>query len=228
LVSRGRHLREIRKKTSAMLKVCAAVIALFLTAGVMAAAAPQEILEKPAIYLYPGIESDVQVTLEVKGAIFRSEPAYDNGWFVHVTRKGTINNERDYLYYEAVLEKSLVFLPGSWVVKREDLQGWFDDHLADLGLNVLEIQDFKEYWLNRLTQGAYYEIALVSPDFLDENAKMVITPIPDTIVRRILYFIPLKEAKRYTPPEIQTPRRKGFTVVEWGGVLAEENTERVR
>jgi len=211
-----------------MLKTSAWMFILFLVLAVTGTAGAGEVLEKPAIYLYPGVETDVHVTLEVKGAVFQAEPAYNNGWFVHVTRKGTINNERDYLYYEAVLDEPLVFVPGSWVVKREDLQAWFDDHLADLGLNVLEIHDFKEYWLNRLTQGAYYEIALVSQDFLNENAKLVIMPVPDTVIRCLLYFIPLQETRKYVPPEVCTPRRRGFTGIEWGGGLAEENADRVR
>jgi len=227
-VGQGRVFQGRQKRVSVIPKISAAIFSLFLAQGIVATAGAGEVLEKPAIYLYPGVETDVHVALEVNGAIFQSEPAYNNGWFVHVTRKGTINNERDYLYYEAVLDEPVVFVPGSWVVKREDLQAWFDDHLVDLGLNVLEIQSFKEYWLNRLTQGVYYEIALVSQDFLDENAKLVVMPVPDTVIRCILYFIPLKETRKYVPPEVRTPRRKGFTVVEWGGVLAEENAERVR
>jgi hypothetical protein len=203
-------------------------LALVVAGARPAGCAAADVLEKPVIYLYPGVETDVHVTLEVNGAVFQTEPAYNNGWFVHVTRKGTINNERDYLYYEAVLDKPLVFVSGSWVVKRENLQAWFDDHLADLGLNALEIHDFKAYWLNRLTQGAYYEIALVSRDFLDENAKLVIVPVPDTVIRCLLYFIPLQETRKYVPPDVRAPRRRGFTVVEWGGVLAEENADRVR
>jgi hypothetical protein len=81
-----------------MLKTSAWMFILFLVLAVTGTAGAGEVLEKPAIYLYPGVETDVHVTLEVKGAVFQAEPAYNNGWFVHVTRKGTINNERDYLY----------------------------------------------------------------------------------------------------------------------------------
>jgi internalin A len=193
-----------------------------------AIAARADVLEKPAIYLYPETDSNVYVVLDVNGAIFKSEPAYGTGWYVFVTKKGTIDNTFDYLFYEAVFDRTPVFKPGSWVVKTEDLQTWFDEHLLKLGLSVFEAQQFKEYWLNRLTGAAYYEIGLVDRAFLDEDATLIIVPRPQTVIRLIFYFIPLQEDRGFSPPDLAAPpAREGFTVVEWGGIVA-ESPERMK
>lgn len=186
-----------------------------------------ELLEKPALYLYPETDGPVYVTLAVQGALYKSIPEYGSGWFVNVTKKGTIDNEYDYLYYEASLDKEVMLKGGSWVVKRENLQDWFDFYLLRLGLNTFEAQQCKEYWLERLTNSPYYEIGLVDDVFLDLNVKLIIVPIPKTVIRVMLYFIPLPSSKDFVPPEVRVPLREGFTVVEWGGILA-ENPKRAR
>ena len=84
---------------------------------------------------------------------------------------------------------------------------------------------FTEYWLERLTAHPYYEIRLLSSEFLAEHATLIITPQPDTLIRVIFYFRPLDEptdeANALEPPIIDTPKREGFVVLEWGGILAD-------
>ncbi|MDD5019640.1 MAG: hypothetical protein PHH75_04805 [Candidatus Omnitrophica bacterium] len=185
-------------------------------------AAQADVLEKPVIYLYPETDAHVYVVLDVNGAIFKSAPAYGTGWHVFVTKKGTIDNAYDYLFYEAVFDQPPVLVPGSWVVKTEDLQPWLDENLLKFGLSILEAQAFKEYWLNRLTAAPYYEIGLVDRTFLDENATLVIMPRPRTVIRLMFYFIPLQEARPFVAPVVAPPpAREGFTVVEWGGIVSE-------
>lgn len=198
------------------------VLALFSGASFAA-----DILEKPALYLYPESQGPVYVTLAVEGMISKSIPKYENGWFVNVNTKGTIDGEYDYLYYEAALEKEAVLKDGSWVVSQEKLQDWFDQTLFQLGLNTFEGQQCKEYWMNRLPVSPYYEIGLVDERFINLNVRLIIVPVPKTVIRVMLYFIPLPSAKDFVPPLVKVPLREGFTVVEWGGILA-ENPNRAR
>ena len=174
---------------------------------------------KPAIYLYPVEDSFVNVQLEINGIITRDVPKYNSGWNVFVTKEGLIENKYDYLFYEALL-KSVTLPESGWVVKYEDLSQWFDVNLNKLGLNDKEKGQFAEYWLKALPKVNYYEIKLLEDNFLNENMALNITPEPDTTIRLIFNFRPLKKATQIPRPIIITPERKGFTVVEWGGILA--------
>jgi hypothetical protein len=50
--------------------------------------------------------------------------------------------------------------------------------------------------------------------------RLVINPEPDTVLRLNFYFRPLTENKEIQPPVIKKTERKGFTVIEWGGIDA--------
>lgn len=175
-------------------------------------------VRKPAIYLYPTKDSFVNVKLKINGIITKDTPEYNNGWNVFVTKNGLIDQKYDYLFYEAKLIK--IELPESgWVVKYEDLGQWFGINLKKLGLNEKEKSQFMEYWLRELPKSNYYEIKLLEENFLNKNMALIISPQPDTIIRLMFNFKPLKKSSYLSEPNIITPERKGFTVVEWGGIL---------
>lgn len=181
--------------------------------------APQTI-RKPAVYLYPITDSNIDVELKIKGELIKDIPEYGNGWNVFVTKEGLIENQYDYLFYEAKLKK--IELPkSSWIVKYESLETWFDTNLVRLGLNEKEKTQFMEYWMNELPKSNYYEIKLIEQSFLKENMNLIIKPEPDTVIRLNFYFKPIKEARIIQEQIIETPERKGFVVVEWGGILDE-------
>ena len=175
-------------------------------------------VRKPAVYLYPKEKSEIEVNLSINGFITKSEPDYLLGWNVTAEPTGLIDNEYDYLFYEAQLNN--IELPNKgWVVEYSNLENWFNKNLPQLGLNQKEIFQFKEYWLSELKESNYYEIKLLDEIFLTENMNLIINPQPDTIIRRNFYFKPLNEKMVLAEPIISTPERIGFTVVEWGGLL---------
>jgi len=176
------------------------------------------VAKKPAVYLYPAEDSFVSVKLNINGEIVKSTPEYKDGWEVFATKEGLIDNKYDYLFYEAELRK--IELPDAgWVVGYDDLEGWFDENLAKLGLNEKEKSQFEEYWLKELPKSDYYEIKLLGQSFLKENMELIVSPQPETMIRLNFYFKPLNEKTDISEPIITTPDRKGFTVVEWGGIL---------
>ena len=175
-------------------------------------------VKKPAVYLYPLQETRVSVAVDLKGIITKSEPNYYKGWEVVAEPNGLINGEYDYLFYEAQLDQIQLPKEG-WVVESKELENWFDSNLGKLGLNEKEISQFKEYWLVELPFAKYYEIKLLEDNFLKENMNLVIDPKPTTIIRRNFYFKPLESQIILGKPNIITPERKGFTVIEWGGLL---------
>ena len=175
-------------------------------------------VRKPAVYLYPLQESEVSVAVDLKGIITKSEPSYYKGWEVVAEPSGLIDGKYDYLFYEAQLEQLQLPKEG-WVVEYKELENWFNLNLRKLGLNEKETIQFKEYWLAELPFASYYEVKLLEDAFLKENMDLRISPKPTTIIRRNFYFKPLELTVTLEEPQIVTPERKGFTVVEWGGLL---------
>jgi hypothetical protein len=186
---------------------------------------------KPAIYLYPQEDTYIWVDLAIDGQFTQTIPSYDDGWYVLAKPDGTLFDMRDgydqdkfydYLFWEAETDLGKLELPDQgWIVAKGDLEGWFSANLPLLGLNEKEKAQFMEYWLERLSESAYYELKLLSSEFLAEHATLIITPQPDTLIRVIFSFRPMDEPKALEAPEIETPQREGFVVLEWGGILAE-------
>jgi len=182
---------------------------------------PPVIVKKPALYLYPEQTMNIGVNLTVNGAVTFTEPLYNSGWNVTAAPDGKIDNKYDYLFYEAKLNK--IELPDEgWVVEYGKLESWFDKTLPLLGLNPKETKQCREYWVNNLKKANYYEIRLLDNNFLNDNMKITITPEPQTIVRLDFYFNPVNEKSFLKEPIIKTNERKGFTVIEWGGINGAE------
>lgn len=178
------------------------------------------VVKKPAIYLYPEKTEEVKVKLSIKGKILKTEPSYPTtGWDVTADPSGLIDGKYGYLFYENTVN-TLDLPKEGWVVARTDLEKWFDENLTRVGLNEKEAAEFKEYWLNKLSTANYYSIRLLSDEYLKDNMGLTIDPKPDTVIRRNFYFEPLDKKIELNEPTVVTPARKGFTVLEWGGILS--------
>ncbi len=176
------------------------------------------VVKKPAIYLYPKVKQKVKVSLRINGKIIRSIPEYKNGWSVVAASSGIIDGKYDYLFYENSL-KSKELQKNGWVKKGSEMRELFDEILPKLGLNDKEAKQFKEYWLKEFNASSFYEVKLLSRDFLDKNMSLNIKPKPDTLIRVIFNFKEIKEAYSLEEPKITTPKRDGFNVLEWGGLM---------
>ncbi|HLD82125.1 MAG TPA: hypothetical protein VJA22_02905, partial [Patescibacteria group bacterium] len=53
----------------------------------------------------------------------------------------------------------------------------------------------------------------------ERAAPMSVYPHPDSIIRVFMDYLPLDSLRSIKPQELMTPKRDGFTVVEWGGTL---------
>lgn len=188
---------------------------------------PKNVVKKPAIYLYPSMKSKINVSLHINGEITKTIPKYKNTWNVIVDPDGNITGGYDYLFYEAALKKITLPKEG-WVVSYKDLNRWFDVNLVKLGLNAKEKRQFIEYWIKELPVSPYYKIQLLDTKFLADNMNLVITPKPDTLIRLDFYFTPIQRQESIKEPMSITPQRKGFTVVEWGGILNNSKIKKVQ
>ncbi len=184
---------------------------------------PQAECAKPAIYLYPQKATDVHVTVDPKGGMLKSIPTYADGWTVRALPNGSLTEvvsgaTYPYLFWEG-RSATLDRMPArGFVVKKEDVPGFLGTALAQHGLNTTEIKDFQDYWVPNMQSAPYYFITFLTNATIDKFAPLSVTPQPDTVIRVLMDFKPLDKPMAVQGYTIRTPERKGFTVVEWGGV----------
>lgn len=183
---------------------------------------------KPAVYLYPEKQSLINVQVFPKGELSITDPPYqpNKGWTVNSYPDGklyTLDNQtikNGYLYYESRLKDEEIKKPDSgWVVKQEDLDNLYKNILPKLGLNQKEETDFIQYWEKALPKSPYYFVGIIDKTQRDYLETLKVTPVPKTSIRFSLYFEPLNQPRSVVAPKIITPKRDGFTLVDWGGMI---------
>ena len=174
---------------------------------------------KPVIYLYPEVETEVSVKLQLDGKLTCTYPAYNTGWKVTAAPDGTLTDAKgqiyNYLYWEGETNAQWDLTQG-FCVKGEDTAAFLEDALAKLGLNRKEANEFIVYWLPLMEQNPYNIISFQTDTYTDA-AQLQIAPTPDTLIR---VFMAWRAADAFTEleeQELTAPERTGFTVVEWGG-----------
>lgn len=179
---------------------------------------------KPAIYLYPQERQNVSVAVNTRGRFTLTIPQYpENGWSVVANPDGKIESGGSvypYLYYESEIPTKDIKPPTTgYITTYGHLPALFDTILERLGLRGQEAKEFKEYWTKALPTSPYYFVGIMSKESIDNLEPLAISPSPKTVIRVRLYFEALSEKRDVKNPEIITPARDGFTVVEWGGMV---------
>ena len=85
-----------------------------------------------------------------------------------------------------------------------------------MGLTPREYNEFIVYWLPQMQNNAYNLITFQT-DVYTKNAKLTITPKPDSMLRVFMAYKALEEPIEIGEPVIEPFVRQGFCVVEWGG-----------
>lgn len=185
--------------------------------------APMAECAKPVIYLYPTKTTDVDVLVAPQGGFTYTEPRYYGGWKVTAEPNGRlteISTQRvyPYLYWEGLGDYYEMPQQG-FVVQQKHVEMTLRTKLRLLGLNKQETKDFLEFWLPRMQDKPYYFITFMGNRHMEAIAPLTVIPKPDTVVRILMDFQGLDAPKKVQPLKLpKTPVRKGFTVIEWGGV----------
>ena len=178
---------------------------------------------EPIIYLYAEEQRQVNIQLGSSVTITQSTPAYQEGWTVVASASGEVLNISDnrtypYLFWEGW---SYVFplQESGFVVKQSEVEVFLNEILPKFGLNQKETADFLESWLPSFSDSPYYFITFIDQETINRLAPLEISPSPGTLIRVLMDFKPLERAAVVPPLELLAPpERKGFTVVEWGGL----------
>lgn len=184
--------------------------------------APMAECGKPVIYLYPPKETQVRV--QVAAQISKSEPLYpQNGWLVNAKSNGELtyqNQTYPYLFWEGLGHGSYPdYRNRGVVVSQKDLRDTLYSQLSLLGLNNQESADFMDFWQNKLPTSPYVRLTWLGTKDMDELAPLTVNPLPDTKIRIFLEFEALNKPVNLIPQILSAPKRTGFTLVEWGGLL---------
>lgn len=179
--------------------------------------------KKPIIYLYPTKEQPVNVQVNLAGQLTHTYPQYDpsKGWEVVAKPDGTLihpTTGRNYyaLYWEGEMPNSYTTTTG-FVVKKEATAEFLEKACDQLGLNAKETNEFIIYWLPALEKNPYNFIHFAFEEY-QTQAPLTITPQPDALIRVFMIYKALDAPIPVLPQTLPaTPKRQGFTVVEWGG-----------
>ena len=177
---------------------------------------------KQIIYLYPEEETEISVKLNNKDNITCSYPKYIDGWNVVAKPNGDLTYVEDgkklySLYYESENEKNYKVEEDGFVVKGEDTAEFLEEKLEILGLNYKEKEEFIVYWLPKLEANKYNYIRFATIDEINQNMKLEFSKKPDTLIRVLMTYKGLDKPIEVKEQELETPERKGFVAVEWGG-----------
>ena len=181
-------------------------------------------VDKPIIYIYPEVETEVKVVLGKSQNLTCTYPKYEDGWTVNAKPDGTLteikNPQRNLysLYYEAKNTKTYgKNLENGFVVKSDEVATFLEDKLSLLGLNYKESEEFIIYWLPKLEEKKYVYIRFQTMEEIEKNMPLYIDKKPDTLIRVMMEWKCLDKSIDVEEQELTPIKRSGFTVVEWGG-----------
>ena len=183
---------------------------------------PQDVAYKPIIYLYPEKDMNVEVKLGNSNYLTTTYPKYKNKWTVLAKPNGDLYDENGRyfygLYWEGNNHKAEIKEEG-FIVEGKDVEKFLEEKLKVLGLTEREADEFIIYWLPKLEVNKYNYIRFETQEEINNYMPLEIDPNPDTIIRVLMDYKGLEEPIEVKEQVLETPKREGFTVVEWGGSL---------
>lgn len=177
---------------------------------------------KPVIYLYPETTMSVKVQLSPSIKVTKSEPTYPaHGWNVLAEPSGK-------LWYEGKSYGSL-FWEGTgvgyeapktgFIIKDGEVDTKLASILARYGLTERESAEFRDFWVPLMQGAPYYRVSFITGKEWADAAPLSVVPPPKTVLRIFMDWQKLAASVSIPEPSITAPARKGFALVEWGGLL---------
>lgn len=178
-------------------------------------------LAKPIIYIYPEEEIELTIKVGYPNNLTCTYPTYNDGWNVLAKPDGTLidmNTGRELysLYWEGQGTIPTDMLEG-FVVKGSEVKSFLEEKLELLGLTDKEAQEFIIYWLPKFQNNKYNYIRFATVDEINECMPLEISVTPDTVIRVLMQYKAFDYEIEVEEQKLETPKREGFTVVEWGG-----------
>lgn len=184
----------------------------------------QIMVRKPVIYLYPKEEITAHVNIDPKGELIFTYPQYNDGWEILAKPNGELSSEGkcfNYLFWDAKMDLNFDPSINAAVIKKNESQEYIEQVLTEYGLSSTEQADFITYWVPDILQAETENIHIqfLFNEECDVFADLKVTPEPDEVGRIYILWSPTENPVRPNTSLKRHPslKRKGFTVVEWGG-----------
>lgn len=177
---------------------------------------------KPVLYMYP-LTNNTKITIsfDKPNLLDTTYPKYNDGWTIYANKNGDLkdlNGNKYYaLYWDEKTYKKVSFNTGFYVTK-ENAIDFLEEKLSYIGLSYKEKNEFIMYWLPILEKN---EKSLVYFEFTNERQsfnKININPKPDSLLRLAIHIKKVNNEVEVKEQRLTKFERKGFTVVEWGGI----------
>ncbi len=182
--------------------------------------------DKPVIYVYAQKPTNLNIQVDLKGEFQFTYPKYDtkNGWNIMAHPDGTIevnNKSYDYLFWEGKMSLNPVDIrfDQGFITSNESLIPFFEDKLSSMGLNSSEQEDFITYWAPLMSKHEKCYVHFMFEEEYKPYAALITNPKPDHLFRVFMVWTPLEadENPDIIPQSIDSFKRGGLTIVEWGG-----------
>ncbi|PKL30871.1 hypothetical protein CVV43_05025 [Candidatus Saccharibacteria bacterium HGW-Saccharibacteria-1] len=176
---------------------------------------------KPVIYLYPKTQQVVNV--KVGADVKISEPNYNaaKGWTAVANPNGQLvvdGNQYSSLFWEGPGIGEYPEITKGTVVKNSEVVKTIHTQLVAQGLNNNEINDFMQYWQDKIPTSPFVRLTWFDTAQMDKLAPLKVSPKPDTSIRIFLDMAGLEKSINIPRQDLKSIPRKGFTLVEWGGL----------
>ena len=180
---------------------------------------------KPVVYLYPTKQQEI--TVKVGADVKISDPYYNpkKGWTAIARPDGqlTVNGTKfDSLFWEGVGYGTYPEITQGTIVKQQDTISTIKIQLAQQSLSSKEINDFVDYWQDKLPDKPYIRLTWFNTAQMNQLASLFVSPRPDTMLRVFLDASGLDNPITIPVQNLASTPRIGFTVVEWGGLSSKK------
>jgi len=190
---------------------------------------------KPVVYAY-NAASTILFNLKPIGGFTFTYPKSNGMWNVKTNNDGTLTDlstgkNYPYIFWEGMTENLKFKISenklSGYLIKTDTCLQFLENVLTQYGLNEKESTDFITFWGPRISKKDFALIQFLSTENYSESiAELSITPKPDALLRLYMFFMPLDFSElniEIVEPKIETFKRNGFTVVEWGGSILHQN-----
>lgn len=181
--------------------------------------------KKPVIYVYPEKTTNINIRLDVKGEMYFTYPTYNNGWDFIADADGSIHADSKtyrYLFWEGKtkINPADINYNEGFIVNKNNLVNFFEEKLSSMGLNSVEIADYITYWGPIMQENEYNYVHFIFNEEYNKYASINVTPQPDVMFRVMMLWSKVDSPNSIRLKEQILPSftRKGFSLVEWGGM----------
>lgn len=176
--------------------------------------------DKPILYLYPEEETEVSVRFAHPELLTTTYPKYNNEWKVVAQPNGDLRDINGNYYYGLYWEEQEAYkeFNDGFYVEKDDAIEFLEEKLEALGLNDRERNEFIMYWLPILEKNEKSFVHFEFTEELQAENALVISPAPDSLLRINMTVQKVSANPNLPEQELPSFERKGFAVVEWGGV----------